>query len=70
MGATNGIYNIGCFYNEGIGVKKDEQKAFEYYQKSADMGDSNEIFNRVFALMSLLKSTSDSKGCHLKIYKL
>ena len=41
MGDADGIFQIGCYYDEGIGVEKDEHKAFEYYQKSAEMGDFN-----------------------------
>src|SRR5687767_7422945 len=31
-------YNLGNCYENGIGVKKDETKAFEYYKKSAEKG--------------------------------
>ncbi|RIB14331.1 hypothetical protein C2G38_1665840 [Gigaspora rosea] len=38
MGHTEGTYNVGSCYHDGIGVEKSENKAFIYYQKSADMG--------------------------------
>ena len=31
-------YNLGYCYEFGIGVEKNEVKAFEYYKKSADQG--------------------------------
>src|SRR5690242_4980631 len=36
---------IACCYFYGKWVEKDESKAFIYYQKSADMGDVNGMFN-------------------------
>ncbi|RIB08216.1 hypothetical protein C2G38_367102 [Gigaspora rosea] len=35
------IYNVGYCYQNGVGVEKDEQKAFAYYQKSAEMGNAS-----------------------------
>ncbi|KAF0529897.1 calmodulin-dependent protein kinase [Gigaspora margarita] len=34
------LFSLGYNYQNGIGVEKDEHKAFFYYQKSADMGDA------------------------------
>ncbi|CFW93320.1 putative Non-specific protein-tyrosine kinase [endosymbiont DhMRE of Dentiscutata heterogama] len=34
-------YKLGDCYLDGIGVEKDEYRAFVYYMKSADMGNSN-----------------------------
>ncbi|RIB26852.1 hypothetical protein C2G38_2263229 [Gigaspora rosea] len=34
---------IGLCYENGVGVEKDEHKAFIYYQKSAEMGYVNGI---------------------------
>lgn len=36
---------LGCFYKEGIGTKKDEKKSFEWFQKSANQGFKNAIYN-------------------------
>lgn len=33
------LYNLGMFYNNGLGTKKDRAKAFECFQKSAEGGD-------------------------------
>ncbi|KAF0544221.1 calmodulin-dependent protein kinase [Gigaspora margarita] len=40
MGDAAAISGLGFCYQNGIGVEKDGQKAFEYYQKSANMGNS------------------------------
>ncbi|RIB01896.1 hypothetical protein C2G38_2229356 [Gigaspora rosea] len=37
-------YDLGYNYQRDIGVEKDERKAFIYYQKSAEIGDVNGIF--------------------------
>src|SRR5260364_211754 len=34
-------YTLGYNYQHGIGVEKDESKAFIYYQKSSEMGDAS-----------------------------
>ncbi|KAF0458453.1 HCP-like protein [Gigaspora margarita] len=33
------LYDLGYNYQRGIGVEKDEHKAFNYYQKSAKMAE-------------------------------
>src|SRR5690242_8982764 len=33
------LYELGETYEYGFGVKKDNKMAFEYYQKSAEMGN-------------------------------
>ena len=38
MNNNDGTCQVGCYHN-GIGVEKDERKAFIYYQKSAEMSD-------------------------------
>jgi TPR repeat protein len=35
---VRGINNLGYCYNNGIGTDINEQKAFELYQKAADLG--------------------------------
>ncbi|RIB21220.1 kinase-like domain-containing protein [Gigaspora rosea] len=37
-GDASGINNVGFCYLYGIGIEKDENKAFIYFQKSAEMG--------------------------------
>ncbi|KAF0514433.1 calmodulin-dependent protein kinase [Gigaspora margarita] len=37
MGHAAGIFNAGVCYSEGYGVEKDARKAFEHFQKSADI---------------------------------
>ncbi|RIB02337.1 kinase-like domain-containing protein [Gigaspora rosea] len=44
MNEPDGIYRLGYCYEYGIGVEKDERKAFTYYQKSAEMNNSNRIY--------------------------
>ncbi|RIB20922.1 hypothetical protein C2G38_2244267, partial [Gigaspora rosea] len=41
MGHAKGIYNVGFCYENGMGIEKDENKAFIYYQKSAEMGSAD-----------------------------
>ncbi|RIB26678.1 kinase-like domain-containing protein [Gigaspora rosea] len=36
-----GIYELGHCYQNGIGAKRDAYKAFMFYQKSAELGNSN-----------------------------
>ena len=38
-GNTNALYNVGRCYEEGIGVKQDFSKAFDWYKKAAAEGD-------------------------------
>jgi len=33
LGNSNGMYNLGYFYNNGIVTDVNKQKAFELYQK-------------------------------------
>ncbi|RIB20397.1 hypothetical protein C2G38_2179384 [Gigaspora rosea] len=40
----NGIFWLGYFYEYEIGVEKDENKAFIHYQKSANMNNSNGMY--------------------------
>ncbi|RIB02480.1 hypothetical protein C2G38_2227715 [Gigaspora rosea] len=40
MWHLKGAYQIGYCYDKGIGVKKDEHKAFIYYQISAEIGEA------------------------------
>ncbi|RIB10473.1 kinase-like domain-containing protein [Gigaspora rosea] len=40
----NGNYLLGYCYEHGIGVEKDENKAFTYYQKSADVSNHNGMY--------------------------
>ncbi|RIB25227.1 hypothetical protein C2G38_2013067, partial [Gigaspora rosea] len=35
------LFTLGHNYRNGIGVEKDEKKAFEYYMKAAELGNSN-----------------------------
>ncbi|RIB28626.1 kinase-like domain-containing protein [Gigaspora rosea] len=42
---SNGNYYLVSYcYEYGIGIEKDEKKAFTYYQKSADMNNSNGMY--------------------------
>jgi TPR repeat protein len=42
MKCQNGL---GCFYNNGIGTEKDKNKAFEWFNKSANQGFDKAMFN-------------------------
>ncbi|RHZ81916.1 hypothetical protein Glove_116g34 [Diversispora epigaea] len=44
-GDSGGQYNIGNFYENGIGTIRDEEKAFQWYLKSAKGGNSNGQYN-------------------------
>lgn len=37
--------NLGICYENGQGVEQNYQKAVEFYQKAADLGDANGISN-------------------------
>ena len=38
------MYNIGDAYENGYGVEKDEEQAFAWYRKSAELGDKWGMF--------------------------
>ncbi|KAF0507791.1 calmodulin-dependent protein kinase [Gigaspora margarita] len=40
----DGIFWLGYCYEHGIGMEKDEKKAFTYYQKSENMNNSNGMY--------------------------
>ncbi|RIB26278.1 kinase-like domain-containing protein [Gigaspora rosea] len=40
----DGVYWLGYCYEYGIGIEKDENKAFIHYQKSADMNNSKGMY--------------------------
>src|SRR5204863_1831014 len=42
---SNSIYLLGYFNYHGIGTSVDKQKAFEFYQKAADLGNSIAQYN-------------------------
>ncbi|CAG8810661.1 11919_t:CDS:2, partial [Dentiscutata erythropus] len=39
------VYNVGYNYQYGIGVEKNDYKAFIYYKKSAEIGHVDGAFN-------------------------
>ncbi|KAF0387758.1 calmodulin-dependent protein kinase [Gigaspora margarita] len=42
---AEGMFTLGFCYQGGIGIKKDENKAFIYYKVSADMGNISAILS-------------------------
>src|SRR5690242_13708790 len=44
MNDPDGIFWLGYCYEHGIGVEKDEKKAFINYQKSAEMNNPNGMY--------------------------
>ena len=44
-GDPDAQYNLAYLYENGLGVPKDEAKALELYQKSADQGHSDALNN-------------------------
>jgi TPR repeat protein len=44
-GSLDAQIMLGDIYGEGIGVKKDEEKSFYWYQKAAEQGDAESQFN-------------------------
>ncbi|RIB15198.1 kinase-like domain-containing protein [Gigaspora rosea] len=45
MNDPEGILRLGYCYEYGIGVKKDENKAFIHYQKSSNLNNSNGMYH-------------------------
>jgi TPR repeat protein len=41
QGESNAQYNLGCCYNEGNGVQRDELKAAQCFYKAARQGDKD-----------------------------
>ncbi|KAF0535883.1 calmodulin-dependent protein kinase [Gigaspora margarita] len=39
LGNANVLFNLGHCYQHGIGIEKDENKAFKYYLESAELGN-------------------------------
>lgn len=63
LGQQNNIYalaNLGCMYENGKGVDVNYPKAIEYYQKSADLGNSN-------ALLALAKTNEEKENTTLAV---
>lgn len=40
---SSDFHNVGVCYQKGIGVRKNVEKAFEYFKKAADMGNPGSI---------------------------
>ena len=47
----DGIFWLGYCYEYGIGVEKDENKAFMHYHKSADMNNSMKCIELVIGII-------------------
>ena len=45
LGDVDAMYNLGCAYERGHGVKLDNKKAVKYYRMAADQGDTNAEYN-------------------------
>jgi TPR repeat protein len=45
QGHIDSQFNLGLMYEQGIGVRKDEQAAIVWYRKAAEQGNSNAQFN-------------------------
>jgi TPR repeat protein len=45
LGYRFGLNNLGYCYENGIGIKINKRKAFELYQKAADLGNSIAQYN-------------------------
>jgi TPR repeat protein len=45
QGHLDSQFNLGLMYEQGIGVRKDEQAAIVWYRKAAEQGNSNAQFN-------------------------
>lgn len=44
-GYTSAYNKLGWFYHEGLGIEKDIDKAYEYYQEGVSRGDSTAMVN-------------------------
>ena len=51
-----GNYILGLCYYNGIGVKKNERKMFNYFYKAATMGFAKGIFKKISAFSLFSKS--------------
>ena len=59
-------YNLGVCYELGIGVEKDESKAFDFYQKSAENGDMAAKFQLGYCYVNGIGTDIDKdKGVEL-----
>ena len=39
------MYDLAVSFEDGLGIKQDEAKAFEYYLRAAIRGDADSVFN-------------------------
>ena len=49
QGSVTAMYNLGCYYSEGDHVEQDDVKAFEWWQKAADLNHTKAISNVLWA---------------------
>ncbi len=63
------IYNVGCCYRHGNGVKKDTIKAIEWYQKGADLGSVDCMVSLAF-MYEYGKGIKKDLGKAIEFYKL
>ena len=64
-GNAKAMYYIGCFYDNGKGVKKDRNKAIEWYKKAAEL-DVSEAMVRLGYIDYGTKKTWYEKAAKLK----
>jgi TPR repeat protein len=57
QGDVGAIFQLAYSYENGLGVQKDEKKAFKLYQKAASMGDEDAII-----ALSLFELETTSKA--------
>src|ERR1700752_5315845 len=50
---SSDILWLGYCYEYGIGVEKDENKAFTHYQKSAEMNDPNGMYQVAYCYLGI-----------------
>jgi hypothetical protein len=44
-GIPEAMYDLAVSFEDGLGIKQDEAKAFEYYLRAAIRGDADSVFN-------------------------
>lgn len=62
--------NLGLLYERGLGVEKDYQKAFGWYQKAADKGFVAAIYNIGYSYehgLGTKKNLKEAESCYSKV---
>jgi len=64
-GDVRAIFQLAYSYENGLGVQKDEKKAYKLYQKAAKLGDEDAVI--ALSLFELEKNTISHKNISNKV---